>query len=245
MKKLLCLILCLAMVIPAAVSPADTAPIPIEKATFTIVMPKAGSAIDGLPVIKLPSGANYTVETEAWSDDNFNDELPPNTVLKAGKNYSIKFLLTAKDGYEFSLSTEITPINGRINTGFKYDLLDPQSLSFVADITLPKDVKTTLKKPTPKKVTAISKKAIKVTWKKLSDAARKKIKEIEIQVSKKKNFSSGVITTTVRSSKTSATISGLKPNTRYYVRIRAQTSKSSVVYISKWSGVRKVKTKKK
>lgn len=103
----------------------------------------------------------------------------------------------------------------------------------------------TLKKISIKKVTAASKSKINVTWKKLSSADRKKIKKIEIQVSTDKKFKKNVITKTVGSGKTSVAISKLKPGQKYYVRIRAFTKSGKTIYVSKWSSVKNVKTKKK
>lgn len=103
----------------------------------------------------------------------------------------------------------------------------------------------TLKKISIKKVTAASKSKINVTWKKLSSADRKKIKKIEIQVSTDKKFKKNVITKTVGSGKTSIAISKLKPGQKYYVRIRAFTKSGKTIYVSKWSPVKNVTTKKK
>ena len=48
----------------------------------------------------------------------------------------------------------------------------------------------------------------------------------------------------VKSSKISVSVSGLKKNTKYYVRIRAYTEDSDSRYVSPWSSVKKVKTRK-
>ena len=101
-----------------------------------------------------------------------------------------------------------------------------------------------LKKIGIKKITAVSKKKLKVEWKKLSAKDRKKIKYIQVQVSTSKNFTKIVKQKKVKSSKTSCTISGLKKNTKYYVRIRAYTKSGKNVSISAWT-VKSKKTKKK
>ncbi len=103
----------------------------------------------------------------------------------------------------------------------------------------------TLKKISIKKVTAASKSKLTVTWKKLSSADRKKIKKIEVQISTDKKFRKNVITKTVSSGKTSVAISKLKPGQKYYVRIRAFTKSGKNIYVSKWSSVKNIKTKKK
>ena len=101
-----------------------------------------------------------------------------------------------------------------------------------------------LKKIGIKKITAVSGKKLKVEWKKLSAKDRKKIKYIQVQVSTSKNFTKIVKQKKVKSSKTSCTFSGLKKNTKYYVRIRAYTKSGKNVSISAWT-VKSKKTKKK
>ena len=102
-----------------------------------------------------------------------------------------------------------------------------------------------LKKPKSLKLTAVSKKKIKVAWKKLSSKDRKKAKMIEIQISTDKAFTEILKTKALKSSKTSCTISGLKKNTKYYVRIRVYTKDGNIKFVSPWSSVKKIKTKKK
>lgn len=102
----------------------------------------------------------------------------------------------------------------------------------------------TLKKIGIKKLTAVSAKKLKVEWKKLSSKDRKTIQYIEVQVSTEKSFKTILKKKTVKSSKTSCTIPGLKKNTKYYVRIRAYTKSGKVIKVSKWA-VKSKKTKKK
>ena len=102
----------------------------------------------------------------------------------------------------------------------------------------------TLKKISIDELSA-SKNKIKVEWKKLSSKERKKAKNIEIQVSRDKNFTKDVITKTVKSSKTSVTIKGLKKGKKYYVRIRTFTETKEGKIVSKWSKTKNIKTKKK
>ena len=101
-----------------------------------------------------------------------------------------------------------------------------------------------LSKPKSVKLTAVSAKKIKVSWKKLSAKDKKKIKKIQIQVSLDKSFSKLVKEKIVSSGKTSWTIPGLKKNTKYYVRIRAYTKSGNELKVSKWV-VKSKKTKKK
>ena len=103
----------------------------------------------------------------------------------------------------------------------------------------------TLKKIKISKLSSPSKKKVKVEWKALSKKVRKKAKRIEIQISTDKTFTEILKTKTLKSSKTSYTFSGLKKNTKYYVRIRVYTEEEGVKYVSPWSSVKKIKTKKK
>ena len=101
-----------------------------------------------------------------------------------------------------------------------------------------------LKKPSSLKLKALSKKKIKVSWKKLSAKSRKKIKYFQIQVSTDPEFRTILKTKFVKSTKSSCTFGNLKKNTKYYIRIRSYTEKNGIKYVSKW--VKKVrKTKKK
>ena len=103
----------------------------------------------------------------------------------------------------------------------------------------------TLKKIKISKLSSPSKKKVKVEWKKLSSKVRKKAKMIEVQISTDKAFTEILKTKALKSSKTSYTFSGLKKNTKYYVRIRVYTEDGNVKYVSPWSSVKKIKTKKK
>ena len=103
----------------------------------------------------------------------------------------------------------------------------------------------TLKKIKIKRVVAVSKKKLMVEWKKLSSKDRKKIKKIQVQVSTDKKFDNIVFEKFISSKKTLCSVSGLKKNTKYYVRIRAFTEKDGIRYVSPWSGIKNKKTKKK
>ena len=103
----------------------------------------------------------------------------------------------------------------------------------------------TLKKVKISKVSAVSKKKIKVFWKKLSKKVRKTARNIQVQVSTDKNFGTIVAEKILKNTKTSVSIGGLKKNTKYYVRIRVFTEDGKTRYVSPWSSVKKVKTKKK
>lgn len=89
--------------------------------------------------------------------------------------------------------------------------------------------------------------SITVSWKKFKRTDRTQglwnnISLIEIQCSTDKSFKTNVVTKKISKGKTKQTIKKLKPNTVYYLRIRYADGKG--VY-SKWSKVKKIRTKKK
>ena len=102
-----------------------------------------------------------------------------------------------------------------------------------------------LKKVQGLKLKAVSAKEIRVSWKKLSAKTRKQIKKIQVQVSTSPLFRKLAADKLVDPKKASVLIRGLKKNRKYYIRVRTYTKKDGVVYVSKWSSVKSVKTKKK
>lgn len=103
---------------------------------------------------------------------------------------------------------------------------------------------TISKKPSIKKPAA-AKGKITVKWKHFKHTSKKtkpiwkKIKKVQVQCATDKGFKNIVKTATVGKSKTKATIKGLSKKTVYYVRVRYYDGTG----YSKWSGVKKVKTK--
>ena len=82
--------------------------------------------------------------------------------------------------------------------------------------------------------------AILVKWKKNTNATSGYI----VQVATDKNFTKGTKKVTVKgNTKTSATVTKLKSNKRYYVRIRTYKTANGKKHYSKWSAVKSVKTK--
>ena len=98
-----------------------------------------------------------------------------------------------------------------------------------------KKEKVTLKKIRISKTESLSNHKIRVSWKKLDKAARKKAKMIEIQVCPDEKFEKNVITKKVKSTETSVVIKNLVKGKRYYIRIRVYTQKGNIKYVSKWS----------
>ena len=107
----------------------------------------------------------------------------------------------------------------------------------VDNITIPKKPASVKAKAKKNKVT-VSWKKIKKTKK--TKALLKKIKKVEIQYSTDKTFATGAKTKKVSGKKTKVTLK-LKKKTTYYVRVRYSDGKGGY---SKWSKVKKVKTKK-
>ena len=103
---------------------------------------------------------------------------------------------------------------------------------------------TVSKKPTIQKPAA-AKGKITVKWKHFKHTSKKtkpiwkKIKSVQVQCAADKAFKKIVKTTTVKKSKKSAKINGLKKKTNYYVRVRYFDGTG----YSAWSKVKKVKTK--
>ena len=105
------------------------------------------------------------------------------------------------------------------------------SQAAVAKIKAPK--KTSIKKVKG------AKKAISVTWKKVSG-----VKGYQIQVATDKKFKKNKKTVTVKKQKTTkTTVKKLKANKKYYVRVRTYKIANGKKVYSSWSKVKSVKTK--
>ena len=104
--------------------------------------------------------------------------------------------------------------------------------------TLSRDFTITVKAPTIK-ATTVFLKAIKKGFK----ASIKSVSGVtgyEIKYSRNKSFKNSK---TIRTSKPSKTVKKLKKKKTYYVKVRSYKSINGVKYYSKWSKVKKVKTK--
>lgn len=82
------------------------------------------------------------------------------------------------------------------------------------------------------------KRKIAIKW----NAQKTQISGYEIQASKSKSFSSKTVIKVGKNS-TSANITGLSKNKKYYVRIRTYKNGSQTRYVSKWSPVKSAKAK--
>lgn len=96
----------------------------------------------------------------------------------------------------------------------------------------------TLAKPTLSTVAASGKKAVKATWKKVSD-----INGYQLQFSTSKTFSSAKTVTVNKNSTVSYTYKSSYSNKTYYVRMRSYIKIGSKVYYSAWTTAKSAKTK--
>ena len=114
-----------------------------------------------------------------------------------------------------------------------------------SDVVVNPEKITITKKPTVKKISA-TKNKITVKWSHFKHTSRKtnaiwkKIKKVQVQCAVDKAFKKIVQTAMVKKNKTKAVIKGLKKNNIYYVRVRYCDGTG----YSKWSKVKKIKTKK-
>ena len=260
MKKLLCYLLCLMMILPAAFSLADDSNI-INEITVYVTPPEPGTPITAYrnPKVTIPSGSHYMIEWAYWSEGGSADELPDDVIFEDGKEYIALVIVDCLDGYNFktpkpeylAYDTHGNPLKTR---NFS---TNPSQCNFLVYITAQKadpepdpepqpsgpTEKVTLSKLKSVKLKALSAKKIEVKWKKLSKKEQKKIQKIEIQYSTDKTFKT-YKTKWAKKTKSSVKISGLKKNTKYWVRIRAYKKSGNIIYVSKWVTKSK-KTKKK
>ena len=138
---------------------------------------------------------------------------------------------------------------------YAYDRLSPQkrkavSAGLVSKLTSAEKKIASFRKAIIKNGTAIkkvkgAKKALNVSWKKQT----KKVSGVsvtgyEVQVGLNKKFTKGSKTVKVKGlKKVKAAVKKLKAKKSYYVRVRCYTKTGAATYYSKWSKVKKAKTK--
>lgn len=115
--------------------------------------------------------------------------------------------------------------------------LSPATTQTTATETIVTAAAPNLKPTKLSSVKRVSSTKIKVTWKKASSA-----KGYQIQYSTSNKFKSAKNTTVKSYKTTSKTISGLKKNKTYYVRVRTYQTSSKKTYYSSWSNVKSAKT---
>ena len=117
-------------------------------------------------------------------------------------------------------------------------VITPKKHNFTSIIYSAKNTVSKPKSTNPKKVKA-AKKAISVTWKKVSG-----VKGYQIQVATDKKFKKNKKTVTIKKQKTTkTTVKKLKAKKKYYVRIRTYKIVNGKKVYSSWSKVKSVKTK--
>ncbi len=87
------------------------------------------------------------------------------------------------------------------------------------------------------------KKAFTVKWNKLPKNKQKKIDGFEVQYSLNKQFTKAAALKSVKMTKSSVTIKKLKSKKSYFVRVRTYKKVKGIKHFSKWSKVKKIKTK--
>ena len=237
MKKLICLLLCLMMIVPAAVSTAGSA---IDRISVTLTIPKAGTKPTGKPIVSIPSNAPYEIESSYWVtyENGHLHDLDKSTVFTAGKEYfALVYLITS------TIFDPNASMSSNVSIVKEQSWADKQDAAVILRFKVSREEKISLKKIKGVKLKALSKGRISVTWKKLTKKQRKKIQKIQIQYSTDKTFKT-YKTKWAKKGATSVKISGLKKNTKYYIRIRAYKKSGGVIYVSKWVTKNK-KTKKK
>ena len=92
-----------------------------------------------------------------------------------------------------------------------------------------------------------AKKKLTVRWNAMSKKQKKKYKGVitgyQVRVSTNASFSGAKYASVKGLTKTKATVKGLKKKTYYYVQYRSYKTTGSGTYYSKWSGIKKAKTK--
>ena len=100
-------------------------------------------------------------------------------------------------------------------------------------------VKASKPKKTKIKKVKVTKKALAVTWNKVSG-----VKGYQVQVATDKKFKKNKKTVTIKKQKTTkTTVKKLKAKKKYYVRVRTYKTVNGKKVYSAWSSVKNVKTK--
>lgn len=196
---------------------------------------------------------------ESIADDAFEGTYEPticgqagSTAQKYAKKHGIKFVVLC-DKYKWGSGSSVNITEDGHRFG-KWSItkaaseIAPGKKSRTCAACGKKETKAIKQlKPTLPAVKIIKPKAEKksatINWKAISKKNLKKIKKIEIQYSDDKSFTIDIKKKYVSAKKTSQTITKLKSNKKYYVRIRAYTKTNGKVHVSKWSTIMSLKTK--
>ena len=219
-----------------------------DKASYTI-----GETITVSYAITGGSGSYSSITCICYRSDNAGtipvrtDKLtaPSGTISftpTVGQQAHVYFEGRDSDNRYFNFRSDRVTLSGEIPADSTPASTSPQQTAEPANPAGPTE-KVTLSKLKSVKLKALSAKKIEVKWKKLSKKDQKKIQKIEIQYSTDKTFKT-YKTKWAKKTKSSVKISGLKKNTKYWVRIRAYKKSGNIIYVSKWVTKSK-KTKKK
>lgn len=176
--------------------------------------------IPALPKISITS-ASVTLSTSTYSYDG-KEKKPTVTVklsgktLKSNTDYTVTYTNNTKVGTATVKITAKGNYTGTITKTFK---INPP--------------KTNISKATAKS------KALVINWIKNNAATG-----YEIQYCTNSSFKSPSKTTITNKSTITKTLSGLKGNTKYYVRMRSYTTVNGTKYYSGWSATKTITTKK-
>ncbi len=181
-------------------------------------------------IVRMNDGLNYVVDP-TWIDGDDGEE-PDGTWFLRGAPYGSADWFYLGDNYRVydSWTKAAFASAERILSGNEY-----YELSSDREIVL---------KGTKIKKTAGRKKAISVSWvKAASPLGALYVDGYQIQYSTNRKFSNAKQVTVKGYAKTSKTIKNLKRKKRYYVRIRTFAKAGRHTYYSKWSGIRRVRTR--
>ncbi len=225
--------------------PKDAARL-ITGGSVSLNLPQNQTTAAQKPDVTVPSGAHYKYVPgkSGWYRSNDSSAmLPSSAVLKASKSYTALIYLRADDGYVFSPDIRIKV---QCASEVKKVVTVPKKNCCLVYVTfvVPKVI-ISLKPFTIRRIKVLKKGKATVYWKRPGKKSLKKTRKVQIQISTDKTFKSKVITRYGNPKKLSQTIRHLKKGTMYYIRIRAYRKTGSLLYVSRWSAVKKFKTKKK
>ncbi len=206
--------------------------------------------------VKLPIlDSTQSMKFEGWSDGN--KVYPGGTVIVLEKNTQFTavwspietttepVIVPSRDNTTASATSEITTAatTTTVSTPATTTVTATATVTTTASATKT-TAKSTAKKTTKPKKTSIkklksAKKAITVSWAKISG-----VKGYQIQFATDKKFTKNKKTVTVKKQKTtSKTVKKLKAKKKYYVRVRTYKVVNKKNVYSAWSKVKSVKTK--
>lgn len=144
----------------------------------------------------------------------------------------------AASNYSISYSSGRTAVGTyKVTVAGKGSLYGSKTLSFNVVPPLVKGIKSPSR----------AKKKLTVRWKAMSKKQKKKYKGVitgyQVRVSTNASFSGAKYVSVKGLTKTKATVKGLKKKTKYYVQYRSYKTTGSGTYYSKWSGIKRAKTK--